>query len=576
MDAGQPAEYHIEITNGHADKTPPAPTVDGLTFTFATQTESHQFSVDNFQMHRQDTMIYVYSVETSKPGRFVIPGQQIDVGGTSLRTPPTTLTVLGSGETGAEPAGSKVSAELSLSKTSAYVGEIIPAEIRNEFGAQVKFQADPDPILNGEGFSAQKFTQPRGDARVVDGAQMHVVTYKTAVTGVKTGTLAIGPVEISPLVQTPLTRSRQRRSGLFGDPMFDDAFGNMMNMGPVRRVKLDTNAVNVEIKPLPPGKPADFSGGIGDFKLEAEADPRKAQAGDPVTVRLVLGGKGNFDRIAAPILTDDKGLRTYPATSKFKADDDVGLSGIKTFEQVVTADGPRRSLPPYRFSYLDPATGKYVTLDTPPIAVEIVGGNTPAPTPTANAAPSTQPAAPTPTATPTPTPPPKPAEDILYIRTDPGPAKTAADFLPAYERRSFWIAQGIALVGFGCLPVLYGVWKRFRDEKNRRQAQLLRQQAELQRALQREDTGRGEFYSAATQLARLKAAMAAGQPAGSFSVADICRAKNLDAAAAGSVEEIFHRHDELAYSGGRAAQEPVPADERRGVLATLETLEKKS
>ena len=290
----------------------------------------------------------------------------------------------------------------------------------------------------------------------------------------------------------------------------------------------------------------------------------------------MLSGKGNFDRIAAPVLTDDKGLRTYPATSKFKADDDVGLSGIKTFEQVLTADGPRTSLPPYRFSYLDPATGKYVTLDTPPVAMEIVGGNTPAPTPTANAASSAQAAVPTPTATPTPTPPPNPAEDILYIRTDPGPAKTAADFLPAYERRSFWIAQGIALLAFLCLPVLYGVARHFRNEKARRQAQLLRQQAELQRALQREDAGRGEFYSAATQLARLQAAIVAGQPAGSLSVADICRAKGLNAEVTESVEEIFHRHDELAYSGGRAAQEPVPVDERRGVLATLEISEKRS
>ena len=283
VDAGQPAEFHIEITNGTASKPPPAPQVDGLTFSFATQSESHQFSVDNFQMHRQDTTIYVYSVETSKPGRFVIPGQQIDVGGTSLRTPPTTLTVLGSGtgETGGEPAGNKVSAELTLSKTSAYVGEAIPAEIRNDFGTQVRFQADADPILNGEGFSAKKFTQPRGGTQVVDGANMHTATYKTAIFGAKIGTLTIGPAEISPLVQLPLTRSRSRRNDIFGDPIFDDAFGNMSSMGPVRRVKLPTNTVNVEIEPLPPGKPTDFSGGVGDFKLEAEADPRKAQAGRP-------------------------------------------------------------------------------------------------------------------------------------------------------------------------------------------------------------------------------------------------------------------------------------------------------
>ena len=335
--------------------------------------------------------------------------------------------------------------------------------------------------------------------------------------------------------------------------------------------------MNIEIKPLPPGKPADFSGAIGDFKLEAEADPHKAQAGDPVTVRLLLSGRGNFDRIAAPVLSDEHGLRTYPATSKFKADDEVNLSGIKTFEQVVIADGARSSLPAYHLSYLDPTTGKYGVART---LAPVPGGDRGRKHAHADrcrerrARRQYPPRPPTPT----PTPPPKPAEDILYIRTDPGPARTAADFLPPYRRRlgsGFWLAQWTALAAFLAAPVIVGIVARARNEKARRLAQARRQQAELQRALQQENTGRAQFYEAATQLARLRAATAAGQPAGSLSVADICRAKGLDPQAAGSVEEMFHRHDELAYSGGRTAQEPVPADERRGVLATLETLEKR-
>lgn len=566
VDAGQPAEYHIEITNGTPDQPPPAPQVAGLTFTYAGRNQSHQFALDNFQMRRVDIAIFIYSVETTRAGRFVVPGQQIEVEGTSLRTPPSALTVLGTGEAGTEAPGQQISAELIVPKTTAYVGELIPMEMRVYLGWQVKFSVELDPVVNGEGFSVLKFPRPRVDAQVVEGAQVHTIEYKTAITGVKTGTLTVGPVEIQPVVQLPRPR-RRGGNGMFDDPLF----GNMFDMGPQKRIKISTDKATVEIKPLPPGKPANFSGGIGDFKLEAEADPRKAQAGDPVTVRLVLSGTGNFDRVAAPLLHDDKGLRTYPATAKFRADDEVGLSGLKTFEQVVVADGPRNSLPSYHLDYLDPSTGKYVSLDTPPIPVEIVGGNTPAPT--ASGAPVAQAAAAvTPAATPTPAPPAKPAEDILYIRTDPGAPGSAADFLPPYRRRAFWQAQGGIGAGLLALAAVAGILARFRNDQARRRAQILRQQAELQRSLHREDTGRAEFYSAATQLVRLQAA--AGQHAGSLSVADICRARGLDAQAAGAVEEMFHRHDELAYSGGRAAREPVPADERRGVLATLETLEK--
>ena len=573
VDAGQTAEYHIEITNGNTVHPPPEPKVDGLTFTYAGRNQSQQLTINNFQPQYIVTTIYVYTVETGHPGRYVVPGQQIDVDGTSLRTPQSLLTVLdaGAGVTADAP-GRMLSDELIVPKTSAYVGESFPAELRVYFGLQVVIkQIEPDPQIEGEGFSAQKFTQPRIQTQEVNGAQARVVTYKTAITGAKIGNLVIGPVTVQPAVQLPTQQKRRRGGGMFDDPMFDDPFNNMFNMSPIKQVKLRTGIANVEIKSLPPGKPADFSGAIGDFKLEAEADPRKAQTGDPVTVRLVLSGRGNFDRIAAPVLTSEKGLRTYPATSKFKADDDVGLSGIKTFEQVVVPDGPRTSLPPYHFSYLDPSTGKYATLDTPPIPVEIIGGSTPAPT--VNATPLAASSSTTPTATPTPTLPPKPAEDILYIRTDLGPSRAASDFLPPYRRRAFWEVQGGVLVCLLAVGGVGGMVARARNEKARRQAQLLRRQAELQCALQREDTGRGDFYSAATQLARLKAAMV-GQPAGSLSVADICRSKGLDARVADSMEEIFHRHDELAYSGGRKAQEPVPAEERRGVLATLESLER--
>ena len=70
----------------------------------------------------------------------------------------------------------------------------------------------------------------------------------------------------------------------------------------------------------------------------------------------------------------------------------------------------------------------------------------------------------------------------------------------------------------------------------------------------------------------MRAAAAAGRPDASPSAQEICRDRNLDSQTAESVEEIFRRHDELAYSGGPAAQEPVPPDERHGVLAVLETL----
>ncbi len=266
--------------------------------------------------------------------------------------------------------------------------------------------------------------------------------YKSAVAGLKIGTVSIGPVSIEPVVQLPRSQGNRRRSS-YNDP-FDSLFGDpydAYNMAPPRQVKLESQTVTLEVKPLPEaGKPADFSGAIGQFKLEAEAVPTKAQTGDPVTIRLRLSGQGNFDRINPPVLSDDRGLRTYPPTSKFKPDDEVNLSGVKTFEQVVIAEGPRTSLPAYHFNYLDPATGRYVTVDTPPLPVRIEGGNLATPTP-APAASMTAPGSASPTPPPAPTPRRAP-EDIHYILAEPGPLRDDAAFLPMYRRPFFWEVQG--------------------------------------------------------------------------------------------------------------------------------------
>ena len=573
VDVGETTQYQITVLGASEEKAPAVPVVDGLTFSYLGPSQQRSFGFDSRgQMINSVRLIYVYSVRGSRPGTFTIPGQDVDVRGSTLRTLPVTLTVQDPGAPAPTPPGQKVFSELIVPKKTAYVGESFLAELRAYFGGNVNvIQPAPEPTLSGGGFSVGKFTRPHAGPVTVDGTPYLAVTYRTAITGVKTGTVSIGPVDTMPVVQIPRSPTRRRRSrgGLFGDEDDDpfNMFGGMgMRLEPPQQIKVTAPAVSVEVLPLPPGKPDDFSGGIGDFHLEAEATPRRAQVGDPVTVRLVLTGKGNFPRVNAPTLTDDHGLRTYPATAQFKADDDVGLSGTKTFEQVVVSDGPRDALPAYHFNYLDPATGKYVSLDTTPVAVKIEGNAVAAPTV------STAPSAVSSSPEPTPTPTPRPAQDILYIRSDPGPMHSRTYFLPVYRRPIFWWAQLLPCAALLGAAVGLGVRVRGRNEGARRQAALLRQRGQLQRALRQETTSRRDFYTAATRLAQIQAADPRGNDRPS--AAEIVQARDLDPRTADSVREIFHRHDELAYSGGQVAQETVPSAERQTVLATLETLGK--
>ncbi len=564
VEAGERTQFRISVTNGDSDDPPPAPVVEGLTIKYAGASHSSQFNLNNGSLSQSSTTTYVYSVKSTKSGRFTIPGQEVNANGAVLRTLPVTLTVIDGGTQTPQ-----AFVELIVPRKSAYIGESIPIEIRACYAANGRHDPAQDLILSGDGFSSQKFTAPRSAPQTVQGTRYIADVYKSAIAGLKIGPLSVGPATVETMVQFPRTRRAARGGGGYYDPydvLQSEPF-DPFNMAPPEEVKLDSQPVAIEIKPLPEeGKPAIFSGAIGQFRLEAEAVPSKAQTGDPVTIRLRLSGQGNFDRIAPPVLADDKGLRTYPPTSKFKADDEVNLSGVKTFEQVVIAEGARTSLPSYRFNYFDPATGRYVSTETPPLAVKIEGGNlaTPTPAPSSSSAPAS--ATPTPPVAPTPR---RAPEDIHYILAEPGPLRDAGAFRPVYQRPFFWEVQGGILAGVLAFAAAAGWRARRQDAANQRAARLARQQDDLQRALRREDTGRREFYTAAARLAQLRVGAGAGQSSTGLSAADIARMKGLDDRTAGSVREIFDRHEELAYSGGAAAETLVPSEERQDVLATL-------
>jgi hypothetical protein len=120
------------------------------------------------------------------------------------------------------------------------------------------------------------------------------------------------------------------------------------------------------------GRPADFHGAIGTFSIASDVSPAKADAGDPLTLRMRITGSGNFDRVDSAMLEHLDQWKTYPPKSSFNTSDPIGLSGMKTFEQPVIALKPgTQQLPGLTFSYFDPNTRRYETARSAPLSVSI-------------------------------------------------------------------------------------------------------------------------------------------------------------------------------------------------------------
>jgi hypothetical protein len=189
----------------------------------------------------------------------------------------------------------------------------------------------------------------------------------------------------------PYTSYLLRRRALFplrpGQTTIDPAevqvltgFGMLFSRGSSRR---SSQPLQLEVQPLPPGKPPGFdAGNVGQWTLAATAEPATVAVGQPVTVRLVASGRGNVRDLRLPALPEIAGVRAYDATSSDKETIDRGrVNGTRTVEQLLV---PERTgaleIPALSMEIFDPVQKQYRTLKTDRIPLRVTpaeGGPTP-------------------------------------------------------------------------------------------------------------------------------------------------------------------------------------------------------
>lgn len=548
---GEPVQFQVKITGARTANQPPAVEVDGLRVNYLGPSQNTSMRIENGSIVSETSVTYIYQVEPTRAGNFTVPALRIPVDGRVLQTQPAGLRV----EQGNAPRGTagdpgKGILEIVLPRKTAYVGETVPVEIRLSVDSRVHWQPEAMPSIPGEGFTKQKLPEPRQEKGNRDGRDMDVLVFRTAITPSKAGKIALGPVEIPYIAQVPRAQRNRPRS------FFDDVFGDPF-FAVNQRYKARSEVVELDVKPLPAaGRPANFSGAVGDFKFSATGLPNRVKIGDPITMKLAVRGRGNFDRIEAPALLEPDGWRSYPASSNFKSDDELGTTGTKTFSMAVIPEAKKTTMPAFEFVYFDPQAERYVTLTSEPESL-LVEGTAPAPpVVVAPAEPKAEPAA---------TPAPVSAADIVGIRYDAGGG--ARSFRPIYLQRGFLLAQGIPAAALAALLI---VKLRRNDGEAKRVAEAKRRKAELLARLRGSELSDAEFLETAAQVIQWDTSLVTGRPAGSIDAGVACSSRRLDAETAEGVERIFNARAELLYAGTGVGHGRLSANERRDVLVAVE------
>lgn len=155
------------------------------------------------------------------------------------------------------------------------------------------------------------------------------------------------------------------------DP-FDVFFGGGSLTQLVKRT-IKAPALEIDVKPLPQPKPANFNGAVGDYTLSGSLTPSDIKANDAATLRLVVSGYGNMKLMKAPKVDMPKDFEVYDP----KVDDKTsytaqGAKGNVVYDYIIVPrHGGDFAVQPVEFCYFDPQKGDYKTLHTDSFHVHV-------------------------------------------------------------------------------------------------------------------------------------------------------------------------------------------------------------
>ncbi len=372
---GRAAQLSINV-QGVRSFQPQVPEVEDLRF--HPRGQSTQVQIINGDYSASVTSTYL--VEALRSGSFIIPPIKIETKEGLVETAAIPFTVTDAKQTTqAQPAAKGATSTTRLGsgeadevafmrvvpeKQASYSGEVVPVEIKVYFRDGLQANLNSVPQLTGEGFVLEQLTgEPTRTREVVGNSRYAVLIWDSALTGIKEGAHTL-----SMELDATLLLRQQRRDSFGRNSFFGDFFSSYRE----KEVKVTSPKLEMQVLSLPEeGKPANFSGAIGEFHLQVNAEPLVIAKGDPVTLTMTVSGEGNFDRVQAPELQEKEGWKSYSPSSVFHQEGRRNL-GKKVFEQALVAKSDDvKHVPSLAFSYFDPHAQRYKNLVSAPIPLNI-------------------------------------------------------------------------------------------------------------------------------------------------------------------------------------------------------------
>lgn len=293
---------------------------------------------------------YSYFLQPKKTGKLTIGAATISISGKKYKTTPFTIEVLEATQT---PKGAGTEQEKIFVKAEVNTYETVPGQqIILDYKVYTAVDVDHYNIVEEpdySGFFTSVIRRFNGlqSKEVINGVQYtSKILKRLALYPQQTGITTIDPMKFR--VAVPINSSGSKTPFTL--------------IRPTKSYILSTNAIDINVKPLPNPIPSSFSGAVGRYKAVVAVDKTAATTDDAVTLQITVTGDGDIKRVTAPNLTLSDTFEVYDpnVVDEQQLERNGELYGTKTFEYLILPKVPGNYSISPEFSYYDPDSSKFV------------------------------------------------------------------------------------------------------------------------------------------------------------------------------------------------------------------------
>jgi len=322
---------------------------------------------------RSFSKTYTYILSPTKRGKFTIRQAKIVIEDETYKTIPVAVEVVAAIAKPKDPndpdyvAQENIHLVAEISNASPFLNEAITIEYKLYVGPSVNV-SNFNPIDNpkfadfwSQNIDIKQFKIEQGRFKGQD--YKFVVLRKSVLLPQKTGKLVIEPLVLDVVVNVPTNRR--------------DFFGGRQYQSVHQKVAAGNRTINV--KPLPEaGKPASFTGAVGEFEFDVTASKTALKSGESLQATVKVSGRGNLKLFELPKLVVPSSLEVYEPEHKENVRTNLrgmggGISDTYTIVPQYKGNYPVSKL---EFSYFNPKTASYHTLNSLEHIVEVLTGPT--------------------------------------------------------------------------------------------------------------------------------------------------------------------------------------------------------